>query len=66
MPREYRYFSFCVNPKHNIGPDDGLIKPKHVAYASETDYTLCFDWWLTLFSSSGLQHKASVQLQRLV
>jgi len=26
-----------------IGPDDGLVNPKYVAYISEREYKLCFD-----------------------
>ena len=38
---------YCVLTWHYIilaiGPDDGLIKPKHAAKAYEIKYELCFD-----------------------
>jgi len=35
-----RYLLFILG----TGPDDGLMNLKHVTYASEREYIVCFDW----------------------
>jgi hypothetical protein len=51
----YLLFVFC------LGPDDGLIKPKHVDKAYEIKYELCFDRRYIKLSHSG---RRSLQLNR--